>query len=76
MWSVITIQLFQNLFNRMTSNEREFDVEEVTDPSFLMVALRDRNDTTLSEEDEVGLGGYYKLALWLDKRYISVAIVQ
>ena len=63
MWSVITIQLFQNLFNRMTSNEREFDVEEVTDPSFLMVALRDRNDTTLSEEDEVGLGGYYKLAL-------------
>ena len=45
-------------FNRMTSNEREFDVEEVTDPSFLMVALRDRNDTTLSEEDEVGLGGY------------------
>ena len=63
MWSVITIQLFQNFFNRMTSNEREFDVEEVTDPSFLMVALRDRNDTTLSEEDEVGLGGYYKLAL-------------
>jgi hypothetical protein len=48
----------------MTSNEREFDTEEATDPSFLMVALRDRtNDATLSEEDEVGLCGYYKLSL-------------